>query len=143
MIPDANTNSSHLSSTSFTNSNSKIKPKSDRRRCLKTFLHIPLGARTKTCGYDDIDNDGTSTKANISTTMAGSVLPQDIIREIVDLLSPADILSFSLTVRISLGFCFHLFSHFGYSHSVSLHAVILPPYPPPSSLIRHNHPQIK
>lgn len=31
--------------------------------------------------------------------LAGLVLPQDIIREIVDLLSPADILNFSLTVR--------------------------------------------
>ena len=112
MIPDANIISSHHSSTSFTNPSSKLKPKSDRRRCLKTLLHIPLGARTKSCGYDDIDIDidGTSTKANTSTTMASSGLPQDIIREIVDLLSPADILSFSLTVRVSLGGYVFIFS---------------------------------
>ena len=105
MIPDANINSSHRSSTSFANSNSKLKSKSDRRRCLKTLFHLPLGARSKSCGYDDIDIDidGTSMKANTSTTLAGSVLPQDIIREVVDLLSPADILSFSLTVRVFLG----------------------------------------
>jgi hypothetical protein len=104
MIPDANINSSHRSSTSFTNPNSKLKSKSDRRRCLKTLFHIPLGARSKSCGYDDIDIDidGTLMKANTST-LASSVLPQDIIREIVDLLSPADILSFSMTVRVFLG----------------------------------------
>jgi hypothetical protein len=101
MIADANINSSHRSSTSFTNPNSKLKSKSDRRRSLKILFHIPLGARSKSCGYDDIDIDidGTSTKANTYAALAGS-LPQDIIREIVDLLSPADILSFSLTVRV-------------------------------------------
>ena len=105
MIPDANINSSHRSSASFSNPNSKFKSKSDRRRYLKTFFHIPLGARSKSCGYDDIDidTDGTSMKPNTSTMLAGSVLPQDIIREIVDLLSPADILSFSLTVRVFWG----------------------------------------
>ena len=144
MIPDANINPSHRSSTSFANPNSKLKFKSDRRRCLKTLFHIPLGARSKSCGYDDIDIDGTSMKANTSTLLAGSVLPQDIIREIVDLLSPADILSFSLTVRVFWGgFVFISSSRFSYSHSVPPHAVILLPYPPPSSLIRHNHPQIK
>lgn len=100
MIPDANISSTHRSSTSFTNPNSKL----NRRRCLKTLFHIPLGARSKSCGYDDIDIDidGTSMKVNTSTTLAGS-LPQDIIREIADLLSPADILSFSLTVRDFFG----------------------------------------
>ena len=104
MIPDANINSSHRTSTSFTNPNSRLKSKSDRRRSLKTFFHIPLGDRFKSCGYDDIDIDidGTSMKVNTSTKLAGS-LPQDIIREIADLLSPADILSFSLTVRVFLG----------------------------------------
>jgi hypothetical protein len=111
MIPDANIDSSHRSSTSYTNSTSKLKSKSDRRRCLKTLFHIPLGARSKSqsCGYDDIDIDidGTSMKANTSTTLVCSALPQDIIREIVDLLPPSDILSFSLTVRVfffDLGF---------------------------------------
>ena len=114
MIPDANINSSHRSSsTSFTNPNSKFQTKSDRRRCLKTLFRIPLGARSKTCGYDDIDIDGTSMKANTSTTLAGLVLPHDIIREIVDLLSPADILSFSLTVRVFLAGV--LFSYFSFS----------------------------
>ena len=42
-------------------------------------------------------------KAN--TLVGNSVLPQDIIREIVDFLSPADILNFSLAVR-----AFSLFS---------------------------------
>jgi hypothetical protein len=140
MIPDANTNSSHRSSTSFTNPNSRLKSKS--RRCLKTLFHIPLGDRSKSCGYDDIDIDidGILMKVNTSTILAGS-LPQDIIREIADLLSPADILSFSLTVRVFWGvLSSYLSSRFGYSHSVPTHAVILPPYPPPSSLIRHNHP---
>ena len=142
MVPDANINSSR-SSTSFTNPNPKLKSKSDRRRCLKTLFHIPLGGRSKSCGYDDIDIDidGTLMKPNTSSTLAGSVLPQDIIREIVDLLSPADILSFSLTVCVFLAVLSSYFaSRFSCSHSVLPHAVILPPYSPPSSLIRHNHP---
>jgi hypothetical protein len=141
MIPDTSINSSNRSSTSVINSNLKLKSKSDRRRCLKTLFHIPLGARSKSCGYDDIDVDidGTSKKVNTSTSLAGS-LPQDIIREIADLLSPADILSFSLTVRFFGVLSSYLSSRFGHSHSVPPHAVILPPYPPPSSLIRHNHP---
>ena len=105
MIPDTDINSSHRSSASFTNSNFNLKSKSDRRRCLKTLFHIPLGAnRTKSCGYDDtdIDIDGTSMKVNTYPSLAGS-LPQDIIREIADLLSPGDILSFSLTVRVFWG----------------------------------------
>jgi len=101
MIPDANIN---RSGALFTNPNSKLRSKSDRRRCLKTLFHIPLGARSKSCGYDDVD--GTSINADTYTSLAGSVLPQDIIREIVDLLSPADILSFSLTVRGFWGFVF-------------------------------------
>ena len=142
MIPDANISSSHRSGTSFTNPNSRLKSKSDRRRSLKTFFHIPLGDRSKSCGYDDIDIDidGTLMKMNTYTKLAGS-LPQDIIREIADLLSPADILSFSLTVRVLLGvLSSYLSSRFGYSHSVPPHVVILPPHPPPSSFIRHNHP---
>ena len=105
MVPDTNTNSSHQSSTS---PNSKLKSKSDRRRYLKTLFHRPLGTRSKSCGYDDIDIDGTSMKVNTSTSLVGS-LPQDIIREIADLLSPADILSFSLTVRVLRGFCLYIF----------------------------------
>ena len=101
MIPDANINSPRRSSTSFANPNSRLKSKSDRRRCLKTLFHIPLGARSKSCGYDDMD--GTLKKASNSTTLAGCVLPQDIIRDIVDLLSPSDILSFSLTVSVFFG----------------------------------------
>lgn len=145
MIRDANTNSTHRSSASFANPNSRVKSISDRRRRLKTLFHIPLGARSKSCGYDDIDIDvdGTSMKPNTLTTLAGSVLPQDIIREIVDLLPPADILSFSLTVRVFWGVLSSCFSsRFSYSYPVPPHAVLLPPYPPPTSLIRHNHPQI-
>ena len=142
MIPDANINSSHCSSTSFTNPNSRLKSKSDRRRSLKTFFHIPLGDRSKSCGYDDIDIDidGTLMKMNTYTKLAGS-LPQDIIREIADLLSPADILSFSLTVRVLLGvLSSYLSSCFTCLHSVPTHTVILSPYSPPSSFIRHCHP---
>ena len=109
MTSDPNLNFFHRSTTS----NSEFKSKTNRRRrSLKTLFHIPCSARSSS-GYDDtdVDIDATSMKANGTTSTAlvlGSVLPQDIIRDIVDLLSPADILSLSLTVRVF----FHLSSFF-------------------------------
>ena len=69
-----------------------LHSKSNRRRTLKTLFRIPLDA-TRSSG-NDVDVDTTVMKINTS----GSSLPHDIIREIVGLLSPADILNFSLTV---------------------------------------------
>lgn len=63
--------------------------KNGRRRSLKTLFQLPLSARTS--------NYGT-----LSTTASAGSIPVDIVREIVDLMSPSDILSFSLTVRRSL-----------------------------------------
>ena len=57
-----------------------------RRRSLKTLFQLPLSARSSTHG------------SALATAAVGS-LPADIVREVVDLLTPADILSFSLTVR--------------------------------------------
>jgi hypothetical protein len=129
MIPDPNINTSLCYNASSANPNSQIKSKSNRRRSL---FHIPLGARSKSFGFDDID--GTPKNANNSINLAGSVLPQDIIREIVDRLSPADILSFSLTVRVllSLGTSFFLL----YSLIPVFPFTVLPlPCPPSPSLI--------
>ncbi|KAF9456661.1 hypothetical protein BDZ94DRAFT_331836 [Collybia nuda] len=69
--------------------------KSNRRRSLGALFRIPLSARSP--DYH-----------SISTSKPVGSVPADIIREIVDLLSPADILSFSLT-------------------SKSLHTLLLPP----------------
>jgi hypothetical protein len=102
MVPDPNIISSNASSA-----NTSSRMKSNRRR---SFFNIPLGVRSKSFGYDDIDG---TLKSNTSIMLAGSVLPQDIIREVVDLLSPADILNFSLTVR-DLSF---FLSHYSYSVS--------------------------
>ncbi|KDR79531.1 hypothetical protein GALMADRAFT_63638 [Galerina marginata CBS 339.88] len=58
--------------------------KSNRRRSLKTLFQLPLSTRTSIYG-------------SIPTTAAVGSIPADIVREIVDLLSASDILSFSLT----------------------------------------------
>ncbi|KAF8805053.1 hypothetical protein BYT27DRAFT_7258635 [Phlegmacium glaucopus] len=97
MNPGPNINTLQRSTTS----NSEFKSKSNRRRSLKTLLHIPCSSRSSS-GYDDTDIDVDPTtlmqvKNTPTAFLASSVLPQDIIRDIVDLLSPADILSFSLT----------------------------------------------
>ena len=73
-----------------------LHSKSNRRKTLKTLFRIPLDA-TKSSS-NDVDVDTTNT----SGVLAGSSLPHDIIREIVGLLSPADILNFSLTVCLLL-----------------------------------------
>jgi hypothetical protein len=65
--------------------------KANRRRSLGALFRIPLSARSP--DYH-----------SISTSKPVGSIPADIIREIVDLLAPADILSFSLTVHLS----FHL-----------------------------------
>lgn len=57
-----------------------------RRRSFKTRFNYPLSTRSSNYG------------SPITMPAVGSV-PADIVREIVDLLSPADILNFSLTVR--------------------------------------------
>ncbi|KAF8066514.1 hypothetical protein FPV67DRAFT_1416763 [Lyophyllum atratum] len=58
--------------------------KTNRRRSLSALFRIPLSTRTPDC------------PAISAAKPIGSV-PADIIREVVDLLAPADILSFSLT----------------------------------------------
>ncbi|KAF8964515.1 hypothetical protein BDZ97DRAFT_1660197 [Flammula alnicola] len=58
--------------------------KSNRRRSLRTLFQLPLSTRTSTYG-------------SISTTAPVGSIPADIVREIVDFLSPSDILNFSLT----------------------------------------------
>lgn len=63
--------------------------KNGRRRSLKTLFQLPLSARASSYG-------------TLSTTTSVGSIPVDIVREIVDLMSPSDILSFSLTVRRSL-----------------------------------------
>lgn len=66
-----------------------------RRRSWGGLLRIPLSTRSQ--DY-----------LSISRSKPVGSVPADIIREIVDLLSPSDILSFSLTVRfssLSLTFC--------------------------------------
>ncbi|KIM38487.1 hypothetical protein M413DRAFT_447723 [Hebeloma cylindrosporum] len=60
--------------------------KNGRRRSLKTLFQLPLSARTS--------NYGT-----LSTMASVGSIPADIVREIVDLMSPSDILSFSLTSK--------------------------------------------
>lgn len=62
--------------------------KSNRRRSLGALFRIPLSTRSP--DYH-----------SISTSKPVGSIPADIIREIADLLSPADILNFSLTVRSS------------------------------------------
>lgn len=105
MVSHLNVDPSHRSATSSsstsTNPNSKFKVKVNRRRSLQTFFHIPSCATSKSFVCDDIgiDIDANPMKA---TTLVGSVLPHDTVLEIVELLSPADILSFSLTVRVFL-----------------------------------------
>ena len=59
--------------------------KNGRRKSLKTLFQLPLSARAS--------NYGT-----LSTTASVGSIPADIVREIVDLMSASDILSFSLTV---------------------------------------------
>lgn len=61
--------------------------KNSRRRSLKTLFQLPLSTRSSTYG-------------SVSTTASVGSIPADIVREIVDLLAPSDILNFSLTVRI-------------------------------------------
>ncbi|CAA7270550.1 unnamed protein product [Cyclocybe aegerita] len=58
--------------------------KRNRRRSFKNLFQLPLSARSSTYGP-------------ATTTAAVGSIPADIVREIVDLLSPADVLSFSLT----------------------------------------------
>ena len=60
--------------------------KNSRRRSLKTLFQVPIPGRS--CEHGPV-----------SATEAVGSIPADVVREIVDLLSPADILSFSLTVR--------------------------------------------
>jgi hypothetical protein len=62
--------------------------KNTRRRSLKTLFQLPLSTRTSTYG-------------SLTTTTAVGSIPADIVRDIVDLLPPSDILSLSLAVRIS------------------------------------------
>jgi len=59
--------------------------KSTRRRSLKTLFQLPLSSRSP----DFI---------SASTAEAVGSIPADIVREIVDLLTPADVLNMSLTV---------------------------------------------
>ena len=75
-------------SSSSTSIDVNLHSKSNRRKTLKTLFCIPLDA-TRSSG-NDVDVDTTVMKTNTSAVLAGS-LPHDIIREIVDLLSPADI----------------------------------------------------
>ncbi|PPQ93590.1 hypothetical protein CVT25_005470 [Psilocybe cyanescens] len=60
--------------------------KNGRRRSLKTLFQLPLSTRTSIYG-------------SISATAAVGSIPADIVREIVDLLAPSDILSFSLASK--------------------------------------------
>ncbi|KAF8188960.1 hypothetical protein BJ912DRAFT_1022422 [Pholiota molesta] len=57
--------------------------KNTRRRSLKTLFQLPLSTRTSTYG-------------SLTTTTAVGSIPADIVRDIVDLLPPSDILSLSL-----------------------------------------------
>ncbi|PPQ85300.1 hypothetical protein CVT24_006411, partial [Panaeolus cyanescens] len=58
--------------------------KNSRRRSLKTLFQLPLSTRSSTYG-------------SVATTASVGSIPADIVREIVDLLAPSDILNFSLT----------------------------------------------
>jgi hypothetical protein len=58
-----------------------------RRRSFKTRFHPLL--------------DRSSSYGSLSSISAVGSVPADVVREIVDLLSPGDILNFSLTVRVS------------------------------------------
>ena len=89
--------------------------KNGRRKSLKTLFQLPLSARTS--------NYGT-----LSTTASVGSLPADIVREIVDLMSPSDILSFSLTVR-------YLLSSFMPDIEILVDAVKASAGPPPSSSV--------
>lgn len=63
--------------------------KGNRRRSLKTLFQLPLTTRSSVYGA-------------LSTSAPAGSIPADIVREIVDYLSPSDILNFSLAVRTSL-----------------------------------------
>ncbi|KAH9476327.1 hypothetical protein JR316_0011902 [Psilocybe cubensis] len=60
--------------------------KNGRRRSLKTLFQLPLSSRTSIYG-------------SISGTLPVGSIPADIVREIVDLLAPSDILNFSLASK--------------------------------------------
>ena len=60
-------------------------PNAQRRRSLGALLRLPLG--TRSLHYHPVP-----------ASKPGGPVPPDIILEIVELLSPADILNFSLTV---------------------------------------------
>ena len=64
-----------------------------RRRSSKTRFQRPLLTRSSSHG-------------SLPPIHAVGYVPADIVREIVDLLSPSDILNFSLTVRCLL--CFRM-----------------------------------
>jgi hypothetical protein len=57
-----------------------------RRRSLSVLFRIPLA--TRSVNYHSV----------VASKLVVGSIPADVIREIVDLLSPADILNFSLTV---------------------------------------------
>jgi hypothetical protein len=59
--------------------------KDKRRRSLKTRFQHPFLTRSSSYG-------------SLPPMSAGGSIPADIVRDLVDLLSPADILNFSLTV---------------------------------------------
>jgi len=84
--------------------------KNNRRRSLKNLFQLPLSTRSSVYG------------SSPAAEAVGS-LPADIVREIVDLLSPADVLSLSLTVSSSSLFNFSATSatHVGDSHRIFEH----------------------
>ncbi|KAF8148050.1 hypothetical protein B0H34DRAFT_738094 [Crassisporium funariophilum] len=85
-LANSGANGDSLSSSSAFNRDSLTSAlKNGRRKSLRNLFQIPLSTRSSTFG-------------SVATTKpAVGSIPADIVREIVDLLAPADILSFSLT----------------------------------------------
>jgi hypothetical protein len=92
----------------------ELRPaRTTRRRSWGGLLRIPLSTRSQDC-------------LSISTSKPVGYVPADILREIADLLIPADILSFSLTVSLIIAYTSIPFPYLLYFQSSGLRQLLLP-----------------